>query len=317
MEIVVLDAATLGEDISLLPLEKTGSTVIYKTTLKEEVKNRIQTADVVVLNKVVLNEENLKYAKNLKLICITATGYDNVDVSYCQKRGIAVCNVKGYSTDSVSQVTIAMVLSLITHVKEYRDYVKSGQYTKSGLHNYLKPVYHEISSMTWGVIGLGNIGRKTAKIAKAFGCSVICSKRTPDTEFETVDIDTLIEKSDIITVHVPLNNETKNLINKDRIAKMKKTAVFVNVARGAVADEAALAAAIKQKRLGAIGIDVYEKEPLCENHPYYDIINYDNVCLMPHMAWGAHEARERCIKEIAENIKAFFAGEIRNRVDLI
>lgn len=316
MKIVVLDAATLGEDVSIKPLFDLGDVTSYDSTEQKDVESRIENAEVVVLNKVTLNEESLKNAENLKLICVTATGYDNIDVAYCKKRNIAVCNVTAYSTDSVSQVTVALALELVTHIKEYREYVRSGKYTKSGVRNYLKPIYHEISSMTWGVVGLGNIGRRVARIAQALGCNVICNKRTPDTEFETVSIDTLVEKSDIISIHTPLNSETKNLINKDRIAKMKKNAVVINVARGAVADEKALADAIKEEKIGALGIDVYAVEPLEENHPYYDIIDFDNVCLMPHMAWGAHEARTRCLDEVIKNIHAFYTGETRNRVDL-
>lgn len=316
MKICILDAKTLGDDLDLSLLSGAGEVFIYDNTATENVAERIKDADVVVVNKIKLNETNLGFAKNLKLICITATGYDNVDIKYCKENNIGVCNIEGYSTHSVAQVTLAMAMSLMTHLSEYSSYVTSGKYTESGVANYLKPVYHEFFGKTWGVIGLGNIGRQVAKVAKALGCRVICHKRTPDAEYETVTLPELLKTSDIISIHVPLTDETKNMIDISQIEMMKANAILINVARGAVCNEKALCDAIKAKKIAALGIDVYSKEPFDNKSPYSEIMHFDNVCLLPHMAWGAYESRQRCIEEVLKNITAFFSGEIRNRIDL-
>ena len=268
-----------------------------------------------MLNKVKLNKTNLKYAKKLKLICVTATGFDNIDVGYCRENNIAVCNVADYSSNSVAQLTASTVLALSVNLFEYTKFVRSGNYTESGVANRLTPVYHELAGLTWGVVGLGNIGKKVAKIADALGCRVLACKNTPEDGYECVDIDTICRESDVITIHTPLNDSTKSLINAERINLMKKNVIIVNSARGAVTDELAIAEAIKNNKIGAFGTDVYSVEPFPKYHPFYEIKDYPNVCLTPHMAWGAYEARERCLNEIIKNIKAFFAGEIRNRVD--
>lgn len=314
MEIVILDAKTLGDDITLDMFDEFGSVTVYGATPQDSVSERIKNADVVILNKIKLNESNLSAASKLRLVCITATGYDNVDTKYCRSHGIAVCNVKGYSTDSVAQVTLALALSLYTHIGEYTRYVSSGKYTESGVHNYLKPPFHEISGKTWGIIGLGGIGRQTARIASAMGCRVIAFKRSADEEFECVDIDTLCRESDIISVHLPLTDKTRGIIGKAQLDEMKRGAVLINMARGAVIDERAAADAVKSGQLGGFASDVYSVEPMAENHPFAEIMHMENVLLTPHMAWGAYEARVRCMNEIAENIRAFLRGEMRNRV---
>jgi len=316
MIIKVLDSSTLGEDIDLSLLNSLGNVSVYSKTTQEEVTERISDADVLVLNKVKLTCENLPVAKNLKLICITATGFDNVDIEYCKNNGIAVCNVCGYSTDSVAQLTVSLVLSLIMHLEEYNHYVKNGDYTKSGVHNHLKPVFHEISSMTWGIVGYGNIGKKVADVARAFGCRVIVYKKHLIDDVECVDIETLCKESDIITVHLPLTEETKWIIDEKQFDMMKKTAVMVNVARGAVVNEEAVSKALKDGKIGGFATDVYSVEPLQKDNPLNEVIEYRNVLLTPHMAWGAYEARVRCMEEVKKNIEAFFKGEIRNRVDV-
>ena len=316
MKITVLDSDALGRDLSLEPLNSVGEVTVYNYSTPDEVIERIADCDVVILNKIKLNETNLVYAKNLKLICIAATGYDNVDVSYCRQHGIAVCNVVGYSTNSVALITMSLALSLVSRMREYNDYVISGEYTKSGIPNRLEPTFHELDGMTWGVIGLGNIGKKVADIASAMGCKVIANKRTPIDGYEIVSVDEIMEKADIISLHTPLNDGTKGLISKERIAKMKKNAILINVARGAVCDEKALAEAIKNDKIGGIGVDVYSTEPFGEEHPFNEIKGYKNVLLTPHNAWGAYEARERLLLGIVENIKAFQKGEKRCRVDL-
>lgn len=315
LHIVILDAGTLGSDMTFDLFEKFGRVSVYGFTPNDCVKDRIADADVVIVNKIRLNEENLSDVIKLKLICVTATGYDNIDVKYCKAHNIGVCNVRGYSTDSVTQITVAMALSLSSNIKQFDDYVKCGKYSKSGSQNRVEPVFHEMSAMTWGVVGLGEIGKRTAQIAKTLGCRVVGFKRNRDPDYECVDLDALCEISDIISVHLPLTDATKCIINKERIEKMKKTAIVINVARGAVVDEASLADALINGKIGGLGIDVYSDEPMCEDSPYSKIVDCDNVILTPHMAWGAYEARIRCMEEIAQNIQAFFDGGIRNRVD--
>lgn len=315
MNIVVLDAATLGQDLDLSIFEKYGKLTVYSSTSPEEIEAHLADADVALLNKIKLGEAQLANAKRLKLICVAATGFDNIDLSYCRSNGIAVCNVVGYSTQSVAQVTLAMALSLVTHLPEYTETVRSGEYTKSGVANRLVPVYHEIAGKTWGIIGFGNIGRQVGVVAEAMGCRVLVNKRTPIDGWKCVDLERICRESDIISIHTPLNETTRNLVDDAHIRMMKPSAVVINVARGAVTDEAALTNAIEEGRLGALGIDVYTQEPFPEDHPFQRIRHLPNVCLTPHMAWGGYETRVRLLNEMAQNIEAFLSGERRNRVD--
>ncbi len=313
MKIAFLDAGTLGDDIELSArFGRLGETFIYASTKPEQTSERIEDTDVVIVNKVKLGADNLGNAKNLKLICVAATGYDNIDIAYCRSKGITVCNVVGYSTDSVAQTTVATVLELTTHIRAFSQYVKDGSYTASGVANKVTPVYRELAGKTWGVVGLGNIGKKVAAIATAFGCKVIANKRTPESGYECVDLKTLCKESDIISVHTPLTPETRGLIGEDEIAEMKDGVILYNAARGAVTDEEAVAKAVKNGKIGALGCDVYSFEPMTQTHPYFEIKGYDNVCLTPHMAWGSYEARNRCVDEMVENIKAFYSGNKRN-----
>ncbi len=314
MKLTLLDYKTFGYDLDLDVLKCFGQVEVYDMTEDDMVEERIKYSDIVLLNKVKLTPDNLKSAKNLKLICEFATGYDNIDTEYCKTKNIAVCNVVGYSTNSVAQLTITLALNLMGRMKEYTHYVSDGSYTKSGLHNFLDPVYHQMEGKVWGIVGCGNIGMKVKLIAEALGCKTIVNKRTPIDGIECVDIDTLVERSDIISIHTPLTDETKNLINKERISKMKKNAILINVARGLVADEDALAHAIKHGKIGGIGIDVFSKEPLSEDNPLYEVRNYPNVILTPHIAWASSEARNLCLDETVKNIKAFLNGERYNRV---
>ena len=315
MKIVFLDAATIGDDLTYESFAELGEVVVYPTTNEEEFVAHVNGADVVVINKLKLNATNLPKAKNLKLICLAATGFDNVDLDYCRKAGIGVCNVVGYSTQSVAQLTLSMALSLYTHLDEYTSFVRSGEYTQNGLANRLTPVYHEIAGRTWGIVGYGNIGKQVARVAEVLGCRVLVYKRTPVADAECVDFDTICQKSDILSLHVPLNEATRNLLDEAHIAMLKKDAIVINVARGAVTDEAALAAAILEGCIGGIGVDVYSKEPFGVDHPFNKIKHLPNVLLTPHMAWGGYETRVRLLDEIKQNIIAFFKNEHRCRVD--
>ncbi len=315
MKIVVLDRKAIGYDTPLSPLQELGELVVYDATDNYQVAERLYEADVVVLNKVRITREVIEQAKGLKLICVFATGYDNIDLASARERGVAVCNVPAYSTESVALYTMTTVLALYTHLNEYKEYVSDGRYSSSGSPNLLEPVYHEMQGKVWGIVGLGNIGKRVAQFANAFGAKIIATKRTKVDNYECVDIDTLCQRADIITVHCPLNQETRSIINKDRIKLMKKDVIIVNMARGAVLDEDAVAEAVLEGKVGAFGCDVYSKEPFDLTHPYNKILSKKNVIFTPHCAWGSYEARERCINIIADNIKAFFSGKIQNRVE--
>jgi len=314
MNIVILDYKTLGDDLDLSGAERFGTVTKFPVTKQEDAAERLKDADIVIVNKIKMNEGALKDAKNLKLICETATGYDNIDTEYCKKRGIAVANTPAYSTACVAQVTVSMACSLVTHLHEYRRFVHEGGYQNSVSANMLEPVYHEMSGMTWGIIGLGNIGKGVAKIAEAFGCRVIASKRTPDPDFECVELDYLLKNSDIISIHCPLTDKTRGMIGKAQLEMMKKNAIIINVARGAVWDEAAVADAIINGTIGGVGCDVFSYEPIDEKHPFVKILDRDNVLLTPHMAWGAFESRTRCFNTVLSNIEAYLNGKEQNRI---
>lgn len=314
MKITFLDAATLGDDISTDLFSAIGEVVVWDGTRAEEAHDHIGDSDVVILNKVRINAAVLEECPSLKLICITATGYDNVDLEECRRRGIAVCNVIGYSTQSVAQLTVLMALSLLTHLDEYQSYVRDGSYTASGIANRLVPVYSEIFGKTWGIVGFGNIGRQVERVASALGCRTIVHKRTPTDDAACVDFDTVCRESDILSFHTPLNDGTRGMLDEAHIALLKPNAIVINVARGAVTDERALTDAVKEGRIGGIGIDVYSAEPLPSDHPFQEIKHLPNVCLTPHMAWGAYETRMRLLKEVLANIHSFLEGGKRNRL---
>ena len=315
MKIVFLDSLALGEDIDLSNFNDLGDVEVYPSSTNDEIKERVADCDVVVTNKLKLNESTLSNAKNLKLICVTATGYDNIDVGYAKSRNIGVCNVVGYSTNNVAQLTVGFVLQLINRSVEYQRSVSSGYYSECGVANILTPTYHEINGLKWGIVGFGNIGRGVAKVAEALGCEVLVNRREEISDYKCVDIDTICKESDIITLHTPLNDGTRGLINAERIAKMRNGVILVNVSRGAVTDERAVAEAVKSGKIGGFACDVYSVEPFSNEHPFYEIMDRDNVLLTPHMAWGSYEARIRLLDEVKENIVAYFKGEIRNRVD--
>ena len=315
MKIVILDYATLGYDLDLSGAEKYGEVIKYERTSQAEAKERLKDADIVIVNKVKMVREVLEGAKNLKLICETATGFDNIDIEYCKSRGILVANTPAYSSDCVAQVTVSMVCSLLTHLREYEDNVSSGEYARGTNANCLVPVYHEISGKTWGIIGFGNIGRAVGKIAEAFGCKLLVNKRTKIEGYECVDLDTLLRESDIITIHCPLSDATRGMIGKRELSMMKRDAIVINVARGAIWDEGAVADAVLEGQIGGIGCDVFSSEPLPKGHPFEKLYSLKNVSLTPHMAWGSFESRTRCFNTVLSNIKAYLDGAPTNIVN--
>lgn len=315
MKIVILDRGSLGDDTPIDFLNRFGEVVSYDASTPDEAVERAYDADVIIINKIKVTRRLMENSSNLKLVCVFATGYDNIDVSAAKELGIGVCNVPGYSTDSVVLFTVSTVLALCSHLFEYNEFVRSGEYIKSGMPNRLTPVFHDLSGKVWGIIGYGNIGRAVARVAEAFGARVIVNKRSNCDDAHLVDIDTLCRESDIITVHCPLNNESRNLIDRKRIDLMKKNVILVNEARGAVLDEEAVANAIEEGKISGFGCDVYSVEPFGADHPYNRIKDCKNVILTPHAAWGSYEARSRCIEIIAQNIDSFNEGKGLNRVD--
>ena len=312
MNIVILDYITLGDDLDFSPVYAIGNVEKYATSTEDEAKERVKNADAVIVNKVKMNESVLKDAKNLKIICETATGYDNIDIEYCKSRGIKVANTPGYSTFCVAQVTVSIASYLMTRLGDYRDFVHNGEYSQSSSANKLTPVYNEFYGKTWGIIGYGNIGKKVGEVARALGCSVIYNKRHPVYDFNCVSLDELLKRSDIISIHCPLSDETRGIIGEKEIDKMKSNAIVINVARGAIWNENAMTNAIIEGKIGGLGCDVYSVEPFRDDHPFTRILSYNNVCLTPHMAWGAYETRTRCFNTVVSNIKAFLNGENQN-----
>lgn len=315
MKLVVLEKMSLGLDVDISCYEELGEVVYYDNTSPEQIAQRVADADIVIANKVPLNEVTIGDASKLKLICETATGYNNVDIDYCKAKGIRVTNVVGYSTPIVAQHTFAMALYLLEKLPVYDMYVKKGEYAKAPMFTCFEPYFTELEGKTWGIIGLGNIGRKVAEIASAFGCHVIyysASGNNHTTDYEKVDFDTLLAESDVLSLHCPLTDRTQNIMNADAFAKMKKSAILINVARGPVVDEQALYHALTTGQIAAAGLDVLTKEPIAADNPLGKIQDSTRLLITPHMAWGSNEARTRCSKEVYQNIKSFLAGEKRN-----
>lgn len=310
MKLVLLDGDTLGSDANLEAFNKFGDFVIYPSTSKNDTLDRVKDANIVITNKVVIDKEIMDLSKNLKLICIAATGMNNVDLEYAKKRGIEVKNVAGYSTQSVAQHTLMQVLSLMGKNQFYDNYVKSGQWVKSPIFVNLDRPFHDIEDKRWGVIGLGSIGQKVALLADAFGCKISyysTSGTKHSTKYEHLDLEELLSLSDIVTIHAPLNEKTNNLLDKNQLALMKQDAILVNVARGGIVNEQALVDAINSEKIYA-SIDVLTKEPMDANSPYLQIKKADRVLFSPHLAWASVEARKRLIDKVVENIENFIKG---------
>lgn len=318
MKIVVMEADSLGEDVDLSIYSELGEVTLYKKSEPNENANRVKDAHIIIANKIVMNEELLKDAKNLKLICLSATGTNNIDFNYMKKRNIAVANVKGYSTKSVVQHTFALLFYVYEKLSFYDQFVKSEDYTKIDVFSCFDKKFNELDGKTWGIIGLGEIGRGVADIAKAFGCKIIyysTSGKNNNSAYEQVDFDTLLSSSDIISIHAPLNDATKDLINADALNKMKKSAVLLNLGRGPIINEADLADALESGKVAGAGLDVLSVEPMLATNPLIRIKDSTKLIVTPHIAWATVEARTRCVKEIYLNIKAYLNGEKRNIVE--
>ncbi len=311
MKIVFLDVKSIGEDIDLGGFERLGQVEKYAYCNLEETRERLRDADVAIINKTPMNESTLEGAKKLKLVCVTATGTDNLDKEYLDRRGIAWRNVAGYSTQSVAQHTFAMLFYLLEKLPYYDSYVKSGAYIGDTCFSHFANLFHEISGMTWGIVGLGNIGRRVADIAQCFGCRVIyysTSGRNRQEGYQQVDFDTLLAQSDILSIHAPLNEDTRGLMNWEAFARMKKNAIFLNLGRGPIVVEADLAKALQNGEIGAAGLDVLSKEPMAADNPLRDIQDSGRLLITPHIAWASVEARTRLMKIIEGQVEEFLEG---------
>lgn len=318
MKIVFMEADTLGSDVDLSMFQELGEVVIYGKSEPAENAARIQDADVIVVNKIPMNAGVLETARNLKLICISGTGTNIVDFPYVNRRGIVVTNVRGYSTMSVAQHTFALLFYVYEKLFYYDTFVKSGAYSRSDMFCHFEKSFHELCGKTWGIIGLGEIGRKVAEIAAAFGCDVIYYSTSgihEDATYKRVSFEELLEKSDIISIHAPLNQATEKLINAEAFEKMKKEAVLLNLGRGPIVEQAALAEALRTGKIAGAGIDVLEQEPPEAADALLAIQDSGRLIITPHIAWATVEARRRCASEVYENIVGWKKGNRRNVVE--
>ena len=317
MKIVILERGSVGADVSVEELSRFGEVESYENSLPETIAERVADADIIIANKMPINEKTIGAASKVKLICQFATGYDNIDIAYCKERNIAVANVSDYCTAAVVQHTFALTFYLLEHLRFYDDYVKDGNYTNQNRFSYFDKVYTELSGKTWGIIGMGNIGRSVAQAAKAFGCDVkwySTSGAKREEDWPQADFETILKESDVLSLHCPLNDRTRFLIDKEALQKMKKTAILINVARGAVVNNADLAEALQSGTIAAAGLDVVEQEPIAPDNPLMKIKDSDRLIITPHMAWASVEARRRVVEEAGKNIEAFIQGEKRNRI---
>lgn len=309
MKIVFLDAKTIGDDIDLSGYDALGEVVKYDFSSPEEVPDRVRDADVLILNKVPVNQQTIGTAEHLKLVCVAATGTNNLDKDYLEQKGIAWRNVAGYSTETVAQHTFAMLFYLLEHLPYYDEYVKGEAYIGDRQFTHFERVFPELCGKTWGIIGLGAIGRRVADIAKCFGCRVIyysTSGKNSQPDYERVDFETLLKESDIVSVHAPLTDATENLMNKEAFQRMKPSAIFLNAGRGPIVVEADLAEALETGELQAAGLDVLCAEPMSSLNPLKNIKDSGKLLITPHIAWASVEARTRLMKTILGQVEEFF-----------
>lgn len=304
MKIVILDRATLGFDINIDIFSKFGKLVSYDMTKNDETKERIKDADIVLTNKVVIGKDEMDNSK-VKLICITATGMNNVDLEYAKQKNIQVKNVAGYSTSSVVQVAFSMIFQIVTKLNYYKSYVDEGSWQKSNIFTHIDEPFYELDNKRVGVIGLGEIGRDFAKKASAFNCEVVyysTSGKNSNSDYKQVSLDELLKTSDIISIHAPLNENTKNLLNYENMKNIKEGAILLNLGRGGIINESDLAKIIDEKEIYC-GIDVVSVEPILEENPLLKVSNKNRLLLTPHIGWASVEARNRLVKMVARNIE--------------
>ncbi|RLA78578.1 MAG: D-2-hydroxyacid dehydrogenase [Epsilonproteobacteria bacterium] len=304
MQIVFLDRKTLGDDITLKQFDKIGNIVSFDSTNPNETLSRVKDADVVVTNKVVI-DKTIMDNSNIKLICIAATGMNNIDLPYAKQKGIEVKNVVGYSTSSVAQLTLSYALQFVQKINFYDNYVKSGEWQKSKIFTNNDKPFYELDGKIWGIIGLGNIGKKVANIAQSFGCKVIyysTSGKNSDRTYPCVSLKELLSTSDIVSLHCPLNEQTNNLLNSTNLKDMKDGAILLNLGRGGLVNEQDIANIINNGQNIYFATDVVTAEPIAEDSPLLTIEDKSKIIITPHIAWASKEARCRLLNGIERNI---------------
>jgi len=307
MKLAILDAVTLGQDVDLSVFERFGEVCIYQKTAFDETVQRCKEADIVITNKVVIDCRVMDACERLKLICVAATGMNNVDLAYAEQKGIIVKNVAGYSTHSVVQHTFAMLFYLLEKLPFYDRYVQSGSWSESGIFTSLARPFWEVRGKRWGIVGLGTIGRAVADVAKAFGaevCYTSTSGQNHVSDYPELPLSELLERCDIVSIHAPLNEKTANLIDKAALLRMKEGAILLNLGRGGIVNEAELAEVLRKKEI-YVGLDVTEKEPLPVDSPLFKAFETGRLLVTPHIAWTSIEAREALIDGIVKNIESF------------
>jgi lactate dehydrogenase-like 2-hydroxyacid dehydrogenase len=311
MKIVILDRATLGFDVDISIFDSLGEVISYDITLDNETISRVKNADIIITNKVLITKEIINEALNLKLICISATGTNNVDLEYAKEKNITVKNVAGYSSSSVVQLAFSMIFHFVQKLDYYKKYVDEGNWQKSKMFTHIDKPFFELDGKKVGVIGLGDIGSNLAKKAKAFDCEVVyfsTSGKNSNSEYKQVELNELLRTCDIISIHCPLNENTKNLLNYENMKTIKDGAILLNLGRGGIINEADLAKIIDEKDIYC-GIDVVCVEPILEDNPLLKVKNKDRLLLTPHIGWASIEARTKLISMVADNIKEFISQE--------
>ncbi|MBR4718639.1 MAG: D-2-hydroxyacid dehydrogenase [Lachnospiraceae bacterium] len=314
MKIVALEIMNVGPDVDLSEFDDLGDFTAYDITKPEQIEERSRDAEVLIVNKLPINGSTISGLKDLKLICVTATGYDNIDIGYCNSRGIKVCNAVGYSTSSVVQHTFASLFYIYEKLRYYDDYVRNRHYCDCAIFTHFDEYFNELEGKIWGIAGLGNIGRRVAAVAEAFGCRVVyysTGGKHDDDKYKRLSWDEFLKASDIISIHAPLNDNTRNLFSDEAFDKMKDTAYLVNMGRGPIVDEEALVRAIKSGKIAGAALDVIDGEPMRKDSPLIILSEYPNVLVTPHIAWATVEARTRLMHEVYLNIRAYMNGEER------
>lgn len=312
MKIVFLDSRTLNQLEEFKQIGKSGDFVHFDTTPKEKTIERIADAEIVITNKVIINKEVMDACPNLKLICIAATGMNNVDLEYAAQRQIKVKNVKGYSTQSVVQHTYALLFYMIHHCKHYDAYVKSGEYARSNFFAHLDKPFFELSGRNFGIIGLGTIGKSVAKIASAFGANVMyysTSGKNKNAAYKHVDLKTLLQQCDVVSIHAPLNENTINLIDYQALCEMKSSAILLNTGRGKIVNETDLAKALNENRIAGAAIDVLEQEPIQADNQLLKLNDSSKILITPHHAWAGISSRKKLVEGIVANINEYLASK--------
>jgi lactate dehydrogenase-like 2-hydroxyacid dehydrogenase len=308
MKIVFLDKKTIGEVSNFNLLHKLGTVDVYEYTREEEVVSRAVGKDVIITNKVVVDREMMDALPDLKLICVAATGTNNVDLEYAREKGIIVKNVVSYSTESVAQSTFSMLLHLLNRLSYYDAYVKSGAYARGEIFTHHGPAFWELNGKRLGVIGLGNIGRRVAKIAEGFGMEVVffsTTGRNNNINYKRFDLDTLMGTSDVVSIHAPLTETTRDLITYEKIKLMRPCAILINTGRGGIINEADLARALNENLIAGACLDVLSTEPIKPNNPLLKVVDKEKILITPHMAWASMESRARLVEGVARNIEQF------------